>query len=127
ALVRAQCLEVASRQAGRSGARRAGGADGEHRTGCRGGGDEQRGGSESRNSGVPHAYCLAPQAAAWEPPPPVANYLTAPAARLRTSCFWKMSNRITSGTKAMTAPASDTGICETSDPRSCFSPICTVL
>ncbi len=26
----------------------------------------------------------------------------------------------------MTAPASDTGICETWVPRSCFSPICTV-
>ncbi len=34
---------------------------------------------------------------------------------------------MTRGTKAMTAPASDTGICDTWVPMSCLSPICTVL
>ena len=49
-------------------------------------------------------------------------YFTAPAVRLRTSCFWKTRSRMTRGTKAMTAPASDTGICDTWVPEQLLEP-----
>src|SRR5271166_592945 len=53
-------------------------------------------------------------------------HFTAPAVRLRTSCFWKITRMTTRGTNAITAPARATLIWSACWPTSCFSPICTV-
>ena len=53
--------------------------------------------------------------------------MTAPAVRLLTSCFWKISNRMTSGTMAMMVPASDTLTWSIWVSSSCLRPIWTVL
>ena len=61
--------------------------------------------TRARERGIFTGNCLAPG-----PESPAPAYFTAPAVRLRTSCFWKMSNRMTRGMNPSTAPAKAVGI-----------------
>ena len=55
--------------------------------------DEQRGGGESGEAKGPHALFLAPGPPGPGAAPALEVYLTAPAVRLRTSCFWKIEEQ----------------------------------
>src|ERR1019366_8784690 len=95
----------------------------------RGGGDDRSGHDEQGCGGLEegtsksHGALPTTAGPAWGIRVP---YLTAPAVRLRTSCFWKMRSRMTRGTNAMTAPARAMGMFWAEVPTSCLSPICTV-